>query len=124
MSEKKIKVLEEKIKELEAKERGTAKAFKNVQDYQAGIGRSALSFQRWKTYFLAFILGCFGIGYIIYAATSEKNKDNKESDFVIGGVCLFVSIFLLLAFRIYSNFVSNNKNAQIFNAFLVETSGH
>lgn len=114
----KIHELEEKIQKLE---RGTSKAFKNVQDYQAGIGRSALSFQRIQVYIISFLLVVFGIAILIYAVTSLKNKDNKETDYIIGGVCLAVAVVNIFIFRWYSGLVKRNKKAQIFNAFLVES---
>lgn len=115
------KELLERIDALESKQRGTAKAVKNVEDIQAGIGVNALIFQRVRAYFIAAILGIFGISYIIYASTTEKDAHNKETDYVIGGVCLLVSIMIVLLFRLYSGFVKNNKQAQVFNAFMIES---
>tara|TARA_R110000824_G_scaffold205371_4_gene390219 strand:- start:195 stop:581 length:387 start_codon:yes stop_codon:yes gene_type:complete len=121
MSTKRVKELEDKIEALEAGQRGTSTSLKNVQDFQAGVGRSAIPFQRFKTYFLGTILAFFGIGYIIYASQGEKNPDNRETDYIVGGICLGMGILLIFVFTIYARFVETNKDAQVFNAFLIES---
>ena len=122
MSTAKIKQLEAQIAELKNKERGTAKALKNVQDIQAGIGKSAIPFQKFGAYFMGTILTIIGIGYIIYAATNSKDKHIKETEYIAGGTLVFMGLILIFIFTIYARFVLSSKDAQIFNAFIIESS--
>ena len=115
------KELLERLEAIEKKQKGTARALKNVEDIQAGIGLSALGFQRFKTYLFAIVLGLFGIGYIIYAAVGEKDTDNKETDYVVGGLSLLIAILSILAWKWYSGSVKNDKKMQVFNAYLFES---
>lgn len=115
------KELLERIDRLESNQRGTAKAVKKVEDIQAGIGLNAIVFQKVRTYILSLILLIFGVCYIIYASTTEKDAHIKETDYIIGGVCIGIAILMILIFQQYSKFVKNNKKAQVFNAFLIES---
>lgn len=113
--------LYDRIEQLEKEQRGTAKALKNIEDIQAGIGVSAIYFQRIKTYIFAVILGAFGLGYIIYAYTNEKNAHIKETDYVIGAVCLSLAFLIIFIFNYYAKAVQKNKKLQVFNAFMIES---
>jgi hypothetical protein len=115
------KELQERLDALESKQRGTAKSIEKVENIQAGIGVNALVFQRVRNYIMATLLGMFGIGYIIYNASVERDAHTKEIGYVLGGICLVIAIAMVLIFQWYSGFVTNNKKAQVFNAFLIES---
>lgn len=111
----------ERLNKLEKENRGSSKTIENIKDIQAGIGVNALIYQRVNTYIIATFLVIFGISYIIYVTTTNWNTHNKEIGFVVGGISLVIGILLVFIFKWYANFVKNNKNGQIFNAFLVES---
>jgi hypothetical protein len=109
----------EKVEKLERK---SDRVYKEVQDFQAGIGKAVLPFQKFKTYLLSFIMITFGVILIVFTAQREKSQEGKESDYIIGSVLVGLGGMLVLSFYIYSNFVLGNKNAQIFNSFMFQSN--
>lgn len=110
----KIKSLERKIENLES---GTNRRFKDVADVQAAIGRNAILFQRVRAYILAAIIFLFGLGLLIWNSVDAKDTGN----YIIASALIFTALAIVMLMNAWSGFVMRNKNAAIYNAFVIET---